>query len=314
MAVYTRISPSDIDLIAQKYALGQVELVSEISEGVENSNFCFSFHRPNNQPLKTIFTIFEKRVATADLPFYMHLMGHLAAKNIACPKPYLAEGEYLIELHNKSAAMVSFLSGKSVTEANIDQLEDLGRFVASMHLATQDFPETMENKLSLAGWQILANKISARVDEIYPNLSTLIANEISYLQQNWPNNLPQGIIHADIFPDNVFFAGDQTCGIIDFYFACQDFLAYEVAIIINAWCFDDAQLNLAKKSAFLTGYQAIRPLTTAEQTALPVLLRGAALRFLLTRSHDLLFGDKTALVTPKNPLEYINKLKFYQNP
>jgi homoserine kinase type II len=253
-------------------------------------------------------------VAPADLPFFLGFMDHLAAKGIACPTPiHGRDGKALRELAGRPAAIVSYLAGVWPRRITTMHCAGLGRAMALLHLAGRDYPRGRINALSLDGWRRLHEQVHARADEVAPGLAAKIAGEIDALTARWPVGLPEGIIHADLFPDNVFFLGDKVSGIIDFYFACNDALAYDLAICLNAWCFEpDGDFNITKARQMLSAYREVRPITDSELAALPWLARGAALRFLLTRTYDWLNRPAGAWVKPKNPLEYLKKLNFHQ--
>jgi homoserine kinase type II len=278
---------------------------------VENSNFLL-----HSSAGYFILTLYEKRVAKGDLPFFLGLMTHLVSRGISCPLPVKnRSGETLSALAGRPAAIISFLEGVWPRKPNVAHCAGVGEVLAKMHLAGRDFPFERANALSVSGWRPLFEQAAARADELQPGLRAFIAAELDYLEGNlWPKNLPHGVIHADLFPDNVFFLGEKLSGIIDFTFACNDMLAYDVAICLNAWCFEtDCSFNVTKARAFLGAYGRERELSQAEQGALPLLARGAALRFLLTRLVDFLNVPKGALVRPKDPLEYVRKLRFQQS-
>jgi homoserine kinase type II len=253
-------------------------------------------------------------VNPADLPFFIGLMEHLASKNLSCPLPVKnRDGKALGELAGRPAALVTFLDGVSVRKPDVHQCQETGRALAQLHLAGQGFPLIRRNALALEDWPPLFEAERARADEVSPGLVPEIAEELQVLRRQWPCGLPQGVIHADLFPDNVFFIGRRLSGLIDFYFACNDSLAYDLAICLNAWCFEPGgSFNVTKGRAMLQGYQSLRPLTADEGLALPILARGAAMRFLLTRLYDWLNVPPGALVRPKNPLEYLDKLRFHR--
>lgn len=314
MAVYTRISDSELSEFVSRYALGNLRGIKDILSGVENSNFFLTLDAGTY-----ILTIYEKRVREDELPFFINLMRHLATKHIPCPAPIPDKhGQVLQKLCNKPAALVSFLNGSMTNAITEDQCRQVGAALANMHLATTDFNDSRPNNLSLEGWAALITRCIEKGDTVQAGITHHLVNELKYLVDHWPSmgSMPFGVIHADLFPDNVFFADNKLCGVIDFYFACSDFLAYDLAVSINAWCFDEGHLfkpDYAK--AMIDGYQSVRRLDIQEKSALPVLCRGAALRFLLTRLYDLLNHPAGALVKPKDPLEYVAKLKFFQgNP
>ena len=309
MAVYTEVSGEELDEFVAGYDIGRVVSFKGIAEGVENSNYLLQTDRANY-----ILTLYEKRVARADLPFFLGLMDHLAAQGFACPTPVHAkDGAALRELCGRPAAIVSFLQGVCARRIVPAQCAALGRAMGQMHLAGAAFAMSRDNDLSLAGWRRLAEATRARADEIERGLAAEIETELGVLAQAWPSALPKGVIHADLFPDNVFFLGDALSGIIDFYFACTDFLAYDLAVCLNAWCFEpDASFNATKARQMYAAYGAVRELTAEERTATPILARGAALRFLLTRLYDWLNHPEGALVSRKDPKEYLARLRFHR--
>lgn len=309
MAVYTQVADDEMAAFLGAYDIGALVAYKGIAEGVENSNYFLQTERGS-----FILTLYERRVDPADLPFFLGLMDHLAARDIACPTPIHArDGEALRTLSGRPAAIISFLQGVSPRRVDIRHCAPLGGALAGMHLAADGFAMSRPNALSLAGWRPLFDRCGPRAHEVQNGLAGEIEQELEFLEENWPSGLPTGVIHADLFPDNVFFLGDRVSGLIDFYFACNDYFAYDLAICINAWCFEkDGSFNVTKARHMLNAYRAVRPFSAAELAAIPVLLRGGALRFLLTRLHDWLFHPEGALVTPHNPLEYHRKLRFHQ--
>ena len=309
MAVYTDVSADDLGQFLAGYELGELLSYKGIAEGVENSNFLVHAGRGHY-----ILTLYEKRVAVGDVPFFLALMEHLHARGITCPQPVKnRQGETLGKLCGRPAAIVTFLDGMWMRRPDAKHCAAVGEALARMHLAGADFTRKRRNALSVAGWRPLYEHAAARADEVQHGMSATIEKELSLLEESWPRDLPQGVIHADLFPDNVFFLGEKLSGLIDFYFACSDTLAYDVAICLNAWCFEpDHSYNITKGRNLLTCYTATRPLSDAELDALPLLARGAAMRFLLTRLVDWLNVPQGALVRPKNPLEYFRKLRFHQ--
>ncbi len=310
MAVYTDVSDAELAAFLAAYDLGAVTALKGIAEGVENTNFFLQTEAGN-----FILTLYEKRVNEADLPFFLALLEHVAASGLSCPRPVaMRNGAVTAPLAGRKAAIFTFLPGLSVKRPETIHCAQVGAAMARLHLATRNFGGTRANALSLAGWRTLAGKIVARADEISPGLSTLISDGLADVAAKWPASLPQGVIHADLFPDNVLFFNGAVSGLIDFYFACNDFLAYDIAVALNAWCFEgDGSFNVTKARALVAAYQTLRPLEASELAALPVLCRGAALRFLMTRAHDFLNHDPAALVRPKNPMEYAAKLRFFRN-
>jgi homoserine kinase type II len=309
MAVYTDVSDEELAAFIGSYTIGALTSFKGIAEGVENSNYLV--HTDSG---RFILTLYEKRVRREDLPYFLALMQHLAARGITCPLPVQdREGRTLKELAGRPAALITFLDGLWVRRPSIEHCAGLGDALARFHLAGRGFPMTRANSLSLPGWQALFATIGGSADEVGRGLSGVIDKELRHLEANWPGDLPEGVIHADLFPDNVFFLGDKVSGLIDFYFACNDMLAYDVAVCLNAWCFEsDGSFNVTKARALLEAYEEVRPLTRAELDRLPTLARGAALRFLLTRTYDLINTDAAALVKTKDPNEYLRKLRFHQ--
>ena len=309
MAVYTEINGEQLSEFVAGYDIGSVLSCKGIAEGVENSNYLLV---TDKGPF--ILTLYEKRVDPADLPFFLGLMNHLSDRGVRCPTAVENRaGETLGELAGRPAAIITFLQGIWPRRPRREHCLATGRVLAGLHLAAADFALRRDNALSLDGWIELAGSIGDAADQVTPGLAEEIAAEVRFLRDNWPDNLPLGVIHADLFPDNVFFLGDDLSGVIDFYFACNDMLAYDLAICLNAWCFEpDNALNVTKSKALIAGYSEARPLTPAEISSLPVLARGAAFRFLLTRVSDWLSVPPGALVTPKDPLEYLAKLRFHR--
>jgi homoserine kinase type II len=310
MAVYTDVADDELRAFVALYDIGEVLSCKGIAEGVENSNFLVTTERGN-----FILTLYEKRVAPADLPFFIALMDHLAHRGVACPTPLRGrDGVALRELCGRPAAMVTFLAGMWPRRIQTFHCAGLGRALATLHRAGADFAMTRANNLSVAGWRRLFETCADRAGEVQPNLAAEIAAELDRLETTWPRNLPAGVIHADLFPDNVFFRDGELSGLIDFYFACTDFLAYDLAVCLNAWCFEtDGSLNVTKARLLLDTYRRDRPLTPAELAALPLLARGSALRFLLTRLYDWLNQPPGALVRPKDPLEFLRRLRFHRS-
>jgi homoserine kinase type II len=310
MAVYTEVPDDDLAQFIASYGLGALLSYKGIAEGVENTNYLVHTDRG-----PYFLTLYEKRVAPADLPFFLGLMEHLAKAGLNCPTPVRdVEGRLLRTLAGRPAALVTFLEGVWIRRPLPRHCAALGQAMALLHLAGQSFTLSRTNALGVSGWRPLYARFKSRADEIAPGLAAIIEQELDHLEANWPAALPQGIIHADLFPDNAFFLGDKLSGLIDFYFACNDALAYDVAIALNAWCFEsDHAFNMTKGQALLKGYQGVRALTAAERAGLPLLARGAALRFLLTRAYDWLHTSNAALVSRKDPLEYVRRLKFHRS-
>jgi len=309
MAVYTDVAAEDLSAFLADYDLGELLAYKGIAEGVENSNFLVNTRRGY-----FILTLYEKRVAPEDLPFFLGLMEHLAARGLTCPQPVKnRNGKVLGTLAGRPAAVVTFLDGMWIRRPNAAHCAAVGEALARLHLAGADFSLRRKNALSVEGWRPLYRAVDGRADRLQPGLAEAVEAELDHLEGHWPRDLPQGVIHADLFPDNVFFLGRDLSGLIDFYFACTDTLAYDVAVCLNAWCFEpDHSYNVTKGRALLQAYVKARPLSGAERSHLPLLARGAALRFLLTRLVDWLDVPPGALVWPKDPLEYFRKLRFHQ--
>jgi len=309
MAVYTDVSDEELQQFLAGYDIGTLLAYKGIAEGVENSNFLL--HTGEGF---FILTLYEKRVAASDLPFFLNLIEHLAARGLTCPQPVRSRnGAALGRLVNRPAAIFTFLDGMWIRRPNVAHCGAVGDALARLHLAGADFAMTRCNALSVEGWRALFDAAGSRADTVQKGLGAAIGSELAWLEREWPRDLPQGVIHADLFPDNVFFLGDRLSGLIDFYFACTDALAYDVAICLNAWCFEpDRSYNITKGQALLRGYMRARKLNAREIAMLPTLCRGAAMRFLLTRLVDWLEVPPGALVKPKDPLEYYRKLRFHQ--
>ncbi len=309
MAVYTEVSDEELSAYLARYDLGELLACKGIAEGVENSNFLL-----HTDAGFFILTLYEKRVDTRDLPFFLGLMEHLSDRGVTCPQPVNArDGSALGTLAGRPAVIVTFLDGLSIKHPSPRQCGMLGEAMAQLHVAAADFTIPRANAMGMEAWFSLFEQARMQADTVLPSLSSLIEDELAFLRANWPKDLPSGVIHADLFPDNVFFRSGRLSGLIDFYFACNDFLAYDLVISMNAWCFEpDGSFNITAAMAILNNYGETRPLTEAEKQALPVLARGAALRFLLTRLVDWLNVPDGALVKPKDPLEYVRKLRFHQ--
>jgi homoserine kinase type II len=310
MAVYTDVSADDLTRFLSVYDIGELLSYKGIAEGVENSNFLVHTSAGN-----FILTLYEKRVAEDDLPFFLGLMEHLAERGITCPQPVKnRQGGVLGKIAGRPAAIVSFLDGLWIRRPSPSHCSAVGEALARLHLAGADFKQKRANALSIESWRPLYEHAKVRGDSVRQGLCSEIEMELDALEKSWPRRLPQGVIHADLFPDNVFFLGDKLSGLIDFYFACTDTLAYDVAVCLNAWCFEsDHSYNVTKGRSLLNAYGKVRALSEAERNALPVLARGAAMRFLLTRLVDWLAVPDGALVRPKDPLEYYRKLRFHQS-
>jgi homoserine kinase type II len=309
MAVYTDISETDLAAFLRDYDVGEMLSYKGIAAGVENSNFLL--HASSGA---YILTLYEKRVNPDDLPFFLGLMQHLSDRGISCPLPVRRkDGTTIGQLAGRPAALVTFLEGMWMRRPTVEHCREVGAALAAMHLAGSDFSLRRANALSVSGWRPLWERAKPRADEVAPGLAEETEADLAFLEANWPADLPVGVIHADLFPDNVFFLGKRLSGLIDFYFACTDLLAYDVAICLNAWCFEkDNSFNLTKGRALLGGYTAVRPLSEREAGMLPVLARGSALRFMLTRLYDWLNTPEGSLVVKKDPLEYLRRMRFHR--
>lgn len=309
MAVYTEVSDEDLSAFVADYGVGEVLSFKGIAEGIENTNYMVE-----TEGGRFILTLYERRVKPDELPFFLGLMEHLAGKGVPCPTPLRTrDGRVLRTLGGRPAAMVSYLDGMWPRRPTPDHCAGLGQALAGLHRAGADFAPRRPNDLSLAGWRPLLMASLDHADAVKPGLAAELETELAFLESRWPADLPAGVIHADLFPDNVFFRGAMLSGLIDFYFACNDFLAYDVAVCLNAWCFEaDGAFNATKARRLLAAYGRVRAFTPAEMANLAVLARGSALRFLLTRLYDWVHTPKGALVTPKDPLEYLGKLRFHQ--
>ena len=313
MAVYTEVGDKELAEFAAGYDIGEVLSCKGIAEGIENSNFFLTTTSGN-----FILTLYEKRVNPDHLPFFLGLMDHLAEAGIPCPTPvHGRDNQALRNLCGRPAAIVTFLSGLWPKRITPDHTAELGRALAELHIAGASFDIRRSNDLSITGWRPLLEKIGSRADEVLPGLACELEQELDVLEKFWPNSssgLPSGVIHADLFPDNVFFRNSQLTGLIDFYFACNDLFAYDLGVCLNAWCFEhDLSFNITKARRLLTAYRKVREFSSNELDALPLLSRGAAMRFLLTRLYDWLYAPVNAMVTLKDPLEYLARLRFHSS-
>ena len=307
MAVYTEVSFEELERLLEQYDIGQPLSFKGIAEGIENSNFYLQTDRG-----AFILTLYEKRVNPDDLPFFLGLMEHLAERGLNCPLPVKTrDGTSLVSLNRRHAAIVTFLTGIALRRPDAAHCAAAATVMAQLHKAQEGFALSRPNALGPSNWRPLAEAIHG-ADAIEDGLAAMISTSLDELVAGWPTGLPSGVIHADYFPDNVLFVQDKVGGVIDFYFACNDFYIYDLAIMLNSWCFElDGSYNITKGQAVIQAYRAARPLSEAEIAALPVLMRGAALRFLLTRTFDWLNRDPNALVRPKDPREYSKKLRFH---
>ena len=313
MAVYTKFNENKIKEILSNYNLGDLNSFKGIEEGIENTNY---FLLVNNK--KFILTVYEKRVKSEDLPFFSNLMSSLNKSNFKCPAPIINnQNETITDFEGKKLMIVSFLEGKAKQSLSPLNCKSVGIEVANMHKITSNFKFKRDNDLSVKSWRTLFNSVKDKCSKIHKDLPKLIEENLGDVEKNWPVNLPRGIIHADLFHDNIFFIKDKFSGIIDFYFSCEDFLAFEIAICFNALCFDGLKENLSfnvtKAKNFIDGYTSIRKLSDEEKNNIKVLSQGAALRFLLTRVFDAINKVEGAIVKIKDPVEYLKRLEFHKN-
>lgn len=308
MAVYTEVTDEALAAFLSGYDIGSMVAFRGIAEGVENSNFSLRTTTGD-----FILTLYEKRVNPDELPWFLGLMEHLAAQGLVCPQPVRGrDGEALRQLSGKHAAITTFLPGVWPRRVRPEHCGPVGAALAALHKAGAGYPKTRPNALGPDGWAPLLNRCVAGADDVQPGLSIELPAALGRILAAWPKNLPTGHIHADLFPDNVFFLDGHLSGLIDFYFAATDILAYDIAVCLNAWCFEqDLSFNVTKARALLAAYEATRPLSPEERAALPVLCQGAALRFALTRLYDWINTPSDAMVTRKDPLEYVRRLRFH---
>ena len=313
MAVYTKLSEEELKKFFSKYNLGKLISYKEIKEGIENTNYFIQTEQG-----KFILTLYEKRVDEKDLPFFISLMKNLFDKNFLAPEPIInINGNYISEINKKKAAVVSFLDGKAKKVLSPNNCYEVGINTAKLHAITKNLTGKRENKLSVNSWSKIYKKVKKDCFKIHPNLTIIIEKNLDNIEKNWPKNIPSGIIHADLFPDNIFFKKEKLSGIIDYYFSCYDFYAFEIAICLNALCFEGTNENLSfnvtKAKKFIDGYSSIRGLKDEEKKSLKILCQGAALRFLLTRVFDYLNLIEGAIVKIKDPIEYLKRLEFHNN-
>ncbi len=313
MAVYTKLSENELKEFFLKYNLGKLLNYKGIKEGIENTNYFIQTEKG-----KFILTLYEKRVEEKDLPFFIGLMKNLFDKNFPSPEPIINKnGNYISEILQKKAAVVSFLEGNSKKILDANDCYEVGIYTAKLHLITKNLTGKRKNKLSINSWRKIYNKVKKNCSKIHPKLPNIIEKNLDVIEKNWPKNIPSGIIHADLFSDNIFFKNNKLSGIIDYYFSCCDFYAFEIAICLNALCFEgkneNLSFNVTKAKKFIDGYSNIRKLTEEEKKFLKVLCQGAAIRFLLTRVFDYLNLTEGAIVKIKDPIEYLKRLEFHDN-
>jgi len=313
MAVYTKLSEDKLKEFFLKYNLGELLSFKEIKEGIENTNYFIQTKKG-----KFILTLYEKRIEEKDLPFFMSLMRNLFDEKFPSPEPIINKnGSYISDILNKKAAVVTFLEGASKKKLSPNDCHEVGTYAAKLHVITKNLTGKRENKLSINSWRKIYNKVKKDCFKIHPNLTSIIENNLDEIEKNWPKNIPSGIIHADLFPDNIFFKQEKLSGIFDYYFSCYDFYAFEIAICLNALCFEgeneNLSFNVTKAKRFIEGYSSIRELTNEEKKCLKILCQGAAMRFLLTRVFDYLNLTQGAIVKIKDPIEYLKRLEFHNN-
>ena len=312
MAVFTKIDKGDVDKIEKIFKLGKIENYNGIKKGIENTNYLLKFKNK-----KTVLTIFEKRVKKKDLPFFMKLMYSLSKLNIVCPKPIKnKKGSYLFKIKKKNACLVTFLKGKDKKQLSLSDCNQIGKKVAELHKATNKLKISRKNSLSIKFLPKILNKIDNSINKLSKNLKIIIKSDLTKLSKDWPKKLPNGIIHSDLFIDNIFFYKDKFYGFIDFYFSSTDFYAYELAKCVNALCFDKKYnkfiLNKQKTSKLIKGYESKRKLTKNEKKNFNTLCKGSAIRYLITRAYDYLNTPRNAIIKKKNPKEYLDKLNFHK--
>ncbi len=318
MAVYTQLGAEALAAIIAQFDVGALVSAKGIAEGVSNSNWLIDTAGQDGSGTRFILTMYEARTDVSELPFFLGLLDHLAARD--CPVPrtiHDREGNAYRTHEGKALALIEFLPGVSVSEPTPAQARAVGAALAQVHLAAADFPGRRTNSLGLGGWQDLARACGDEgLASIHPELADIVNRELARLDRQWPQDLPRSVIHADLFPDNVLMLGETVTGLIDFYFACHDVTAYDFAVTHAAWCFssDGRSFDAALSQALLAGYEGVRPLSDAERAALPVLARGASIRFLMTRAYDWMNTPADAMVTRKDPLAFARRLEFYADP
>ncbi|MGZ6015139.1 MAG: homoserine kinase [Phenylobacterium sp.] len=310
MAVYTDITDEELATLLADFDLGAALSLKGVAEGVENSNFLLE-----TEAGRYFLTVYERRVRPNDLPFFLELLRWIAARGFPSATPIPdREGRILKSVRGKPCAIVSFLSGLAVRRPTAAHCREAGAGLAQLHLATDGFPMSRANDLGQAAWASMFAGLVGAADGLKPGLAKTISSDLELLSAKWPKALPEGVIHADFFPDNVFFKQGKFAGAIDFYFACVDALAYDVAVALNAWCFEpDGSFNITSARQLVAGYESVRKLSELERSALPILAHGAAMRFFLTRLHDWGATPAGALVRPKDPLEYERKLAVHRS-
>ena len=307
MAVYTKLEHQEVRQFLEQYNINNFKDYKGITEGVENTNYLIKTSEQDY-----ILTIYEKRVDENDLPFFIKLLSYLSENKFPCPKPIANKNnEKINRIKNKNAALVTFLNGQSKNKITSEECFEIGKITAQLHEITKKFDINRKNNLSIKNWDSIFEKTIKQKIDLDESIIKKTKNYLNFLKDKWPKNLPQGIIHADLFPDNIFFTNNKVSGIIDFYFACNDFFAYEIAICINSLCFDNnSTFNMTKAKNLIDGYTSIRTLSEDEKKYLPILSMGAAMRFYLTRLYDFYHTDNKADVKIKDPFEYLKKIEF----
>jgi len=311
MAVFTKLSKTEIENYLGLYDIGSLNQYSEIVEGIENTNYKIIC---NGTPY--ILTIFEKRVNEDDLPFFINLKLYLNQNNFKCPRPIQnRNGEIINSIKNKKAVIISFIEGNKIDKPNINECNEIGKMLGNLHNLTINFNESRQNSLDIKEWKNLLSKCTKNEDKKFDIILREVENEIDFLESVWPKNIPSGVVHADLFKDNVFFKDEKITGVIDFYFSCYHFFLYDISIVINDWCFDSNGeiFNYEYYKAILNGYNEHKKITQQEIDSFNIILRSAAVRILVTRLHDYIFHPKDAIVLKKDPYQYYNILKWHQS-
>ena len=311
MAVFTKLSKTEIENYLGLYDIGSLNQYSEIVEGIENTNYKIIC---NGTPY--ILTIFEKRVNEDDLPFFINLKLYLNQNNFKCPRPIQnRNGEIINSIKNKKAVIISFIEGNKIDKPNINECNEIGKMLGNLHNLTSNFNESRQNSLDIKEWKNLLSKCTKNEDKKFDIILKEVENEIDFLESVWPKNIPSGVVHADLFKDNVFFKDEKITGVIDFYFSCYHFFLYDISIVINDWCFDSNGeiFNYEYYKAILNGYNEHKKITQQEIDSFNIILRSAAVRILVTRLHDYIFHPKDAIVLKKDPYQYYNILKWHQS-
>ena len=311
MAVFTKLSKTEIENYLSLYDIGSLNQYSEIVEGIENTNYKIIC---NGTPY--ILTIFEKRVNEDDLPFFINLKLYLNQNNFKCPRPIQnRNGEIINSIKNKKAVIISFIEGNKIDKPNINECNEIGKMLGDLHNLTINFNESRQNSLDIKEWKNLLSKCTKNEDKKFDIILKEVENEIDFLESVWPKNIPSGVVHADLFKDNVFFKDEKITGVIDFYFSCYHFFLYDISIVINDWCFDSNGeiFNYEYYKAILNGYNEHKKITQQEIDSFNIILRSAAVRILVTRLHDYIFHPKDAIVKKKDPYQYYNILKWHQS-